>query len=83
VETRPLSPLDAGPAGDDGDYTRSRRPFAVVVEPLADTTTHAGKLIMTVFAGIAEFDAILSGNAPVLDARWPYGVGFTSDALES
>ena len=25
-------------------------------EPWADTTTHAGKMIMTVFAGIAEFE---------------------------
>src|SRR6201993_5604753 len=25
-------------------------------EPWADTTTHAGKMIMTIFAGIAEFE---------------------------
>jgi DNA invertase Pin-like site-specific DNA recombinase len=30
--------------------------FRSLSEPWADTTTHAGKLIMTVFAGIAEFE---------------------------
>lgn len=30
--------------------------FQSVSEPWADTTTHAGKMIMTVFAGIAEFE---------------------------
>jgi DNA invertase Pin-like site-specific DNA recombinase len=30
--------------------------FHLLSEPWADTTTHAGKLIMTVFAGIAEFE---------------------------
>jgi DNA invertase Pin-like site-specific DNA recombinase len=30
--------------------------FQSLSEPWADTTTHAGKLIMTVFAGIAEFE---------------------------
>jgi len=30
--------------------------FRSLSETLADTTTHAGKLIMTVFAGIAEFE---------------------------
>lgn len=29
--------------------------FCSLSEPWADTTTHAGKMIMTVFAGIAEF----------------------------
>jgi len=29
--------------------------FQSLSEPWADTTTHAGKMIMTVFAGIAEF----------------------------
>src|SRR5246127_2103539 len=28
-------------------------------EPWADTTTHAGKMIMTIFAGIAEFERAL------------------------
>lgn len=30
--------------------------FLSLAEPWADTTNHAGKLIMTVFAGIAEFE---------------------------
>jgi len=30
--------------------------FRSLSEPWANTTTHAGKLIMTVFAGIAEFE---------------------------
>lgn len=30
--------------------------FLSLGEPWADTTTHAGKMIMTVFAGIAEFE---------------------------
>src|SRR3954470_16673361 len=30
--------------------------FLSVSEPWADTTTHAGKMIMTIFAGIAEFE---------------------------
>lgn len=30
--------------------------FPCLSEPWADTTTHAGKMIMTIFAGIAEFE---------------------------
>jgi DNA invertase Pin-like site-specific DNA recombinase len=30
--------------------------FQSVSEPWANTTTHAGKMIMTIFAGIAEFE---------------------------
>jgi DNA invertase Pin-like site-specific DNA recombinase len=30
--------------------------FRSLSEPWADTTTHAGKMIMTVFAGIGEFE---------------------------
>ena len=30
--------------------------FQPISEPWADTTTHAGKMIMTIFAGIAEFE---------------------------
>ena len=30
--------------------------FRSLSEPWADTTTHAGKMILTVFAGIAEFE---------------------------
>ena len=30
--------------------------FQSLSEPWANTTTHAGKMIMTIFAGIAEFE---------------------------
>jgi DNA invertase Pin-like site-specific DNA recombinase len=30
--------------------------FKSLSEPWVDTTTHAGKMIMTIFAGIAEFE---------------------------
>ena len=30
--------------------------FLSLAEPWADTTTHSGKMIMTIFAGIAEFE---------------------------
>ena len=30
--------------------------FRSISEPWADTTTHAGKMIMTIFSGIAEFE---------------------------
>jgi DNA invertase Pin-like site-specific DNA recombinase len=30
--------------------------FQSISEPWANTTTHAGKMIMTIFAGIAEFE---------------------------
>jgi DNA invertase Pin-like site-specific DNA recombinase len=33
--------------------------FRSLSEPWADTTTHAGKMIMTIFAGIAEFERAL------------------------
>jgi DNA invertase Pin-like site-specific DNA recombinase len=33
--------------------------FRSLSEPWADTTTHAGKLMMTIFAGIAEFERAL------------------------
>jgi len=35
---------------------RADASFQSLTEPWADTTTHAGKMIMTVFAGIAEFE---------------------------
>ena len=33
--------------------------FRSLLEPWADTTSHAGKLMMTIFAGIAEFERAL------------------------
>jgi DNA invertase Pin-like site-specific DNA recombinase len=54
--------------------------FRSLSEPWANTTTHAGKLIMTVFAGIAECER---GNVPARAGKRPDGEGFTSDALES
>src|SRR5664279_2379264 len=46
--------------------------FQSISEPWADTTTHAGKMIMTIFAGIADYAerAIMqSHNAEM--AMWP------------
>ncbi len=37
--------------------------FQPISEPWADTTTHAGKMIMTIFAGIAESSAGAPGPA--------------------
>ena len=34
--------------------------FQSISEPWADTTTHSGKMIMTIFAGIAEFERDLN-----------------------
>lgn len=47
-------------------------------EPWADTTTHAGKMIMTVFAGIAEFERelIRERTAAGRDAARSRGVRF-------
>ena len=39
-------------------------------EPWADTTSPAGRMVLTVFAGIAEFERELSMSAPVPGA-WP------------
>ncbi len=36
--------------------SNARARFQSISEPWADTTTHAGKMIMTIFAGIAEFE---------------------------
>ena len=40
--------------------------FQSISEPWADTTSHAGKMIMTIFAGIAEFGA--GGEGPRSEA---------------
>ena len=37
----------------------TRAGFRSLSEPWADTTSHAGKLMMTIFAGIAEFERAL------------------------
>lgn len=52
--------------------------FQSLSEPWADTTTHAGKLIMTVFAGIAEFerDLIRERTKAGRDAARDRGVSF-------
>jgi hypothetical protein len=57
--------------------------FQSLSEPWANTATHTGKLIMTVFAGIAEFDATSSGNAPAWVGKQPGGGGLTSGVLEN
>jgi DNA invertase Pin-like site-specific DNA recombinase len=52
--------------------------FQSLSEPWADTTTHAGKMIMTVFAGIAEFerDLIRERTAAGRNAAKQRGVRF-------
>ncbi len=52
--------------------------FQSISEPWADTTTHAGKMIMTVFAGIAEFerDLIRERTGAGRDAAKKRGVQF-------
>jgi DNA invertase Pin-like site-specific DNA recombinase len=39
------------------EITHAGATFRLLSEPWADTTTHAGKMILTVFAGIAKFDS--------------------------
>ena len=49
--------LDDQTGVDAGRGAHSRAvAFRSLSEPWADTTTHAGKMILTVFAGIAEFE---------------------------
>lgn len=52
--------------------------FKSLSEPWANTTTHAGKMIMTVFAGIAEFerDLIRERTAAGRNAAHQRGVLF-------
>jgi len=52
--------------------------FQSLSEPWANTTTHAGKMIMTVFAGIAEFerDLIRERTSAGRDAARQRGVRF-------
>jgi DNA invertase Pin-like site-specific DNA recombinase len=52
--------------------------FQSLSEPWANTTTHAGKMIMTVFAGIAEFerDLIRERTGAGRDAARQRGVRF-------
>jgi DNA invertase Pin-like site-specific DNA recombinase len=53
--------------------------FRSLSEPWADTTTHAGKMIMTIFAGIAddaERDLIRERTSPGREAAQKRGVRF-------
>jgi DNA invertase Pin-like site-specific DNA recombinase len=52
--------------------------FQSLSEPWADTTTHAGKMIMTAFAGITEFerDLIRERTTAGRDAAKSRGVRF-------
>jgi DNA invertase Pin-like site-specific DNA recombinase len=56
----------------------ARGKFQSLSEPWANTTTHAGKMIMTVFAGIAEFerDLIRERTSAGRDAARQRGVRF-------
>jgi hypothetical protein len=53
-------------------------PTDLISEPWADTTSHSGKMIMTVFAGIAEFerDLIRERTAAGREAAKKRGVRF-------
>jgi len=53
--------------------------FQSLSEPWANTTTHAGKLIMTVFAGIAEFERDLIRERT--SAGSSFRKGWMGDAL--
>jgi DNA invertase Pin-like site-specific DNA recombinase len=55
--------------------------FQSLSEPWANTTTHAGKLIMTVFAGIAEFERDLIRERTSAGRKQPGDEAFTLDAL--
>ncbi len=52
--------------------------FCSLGEPWADTTSHAGKMIMTIFAGIAEFerDLIRDRTSTGRDAAMRNGIKF-------
>jgi len=56
LETRPLSAIHPGPLETMEAIREAGGKFQSLSEPWADTTTHAGKMIMTIFAGIAEFE---------------------------
>jgi DNA invertase Pin-like site-specific DNA recombinase len=45
--------------------------FQSLSEPWADTTTHAGKMVMTIFARIAEFERDLIRERTVRGAKQP------------
>ena len=55
------------PAGPSGAH------FQSLSEPWADTTSYVGKFIMTIFAGLAEFERELIRERPV-DAACDLGV---------
>ena len=56
---RPACALNARPAGDRGDPEGGRHRPAQPRGPWADTTSPAGKMVLTVFAGMAEFERAL------------------------
>jgi DNA invertase Pin-like site-specific DNA recombinase len=57
--------------------------FQSLSEPWADTTTHAGKLIMTIFAGIAEFERELirerTGDLQKLERIGCYRINYSDE----
>jgi len=57
--------------------------FQSLSEPWADTTTHAGKMIMTVFAGIAEFERDWYGSGRKLGAMQREREASVSDVHKS
>jgi hypothetical protein len=53
--------------------------FQSISEPWANTTTHVGKMIMTVFAGIAEFERdLIRDNAAIRRKQYHYLLAVTS-----
>ncbi|MFT4059152.1 MAG: recombinase family protein [Legionella sp.] len=56
METGPTSPLPHHLLEFVERIRIAESSFLSISEPWADTTSHAGKIIMTVFAGIAEFE---------------------------
>ena len=50
--------------------------FQSISEPWADTTSHAGKMILTIFAGIAEFERDLIRTGAGREAAKKRGVQF-------
>ncbi len=52
-------PIDGRPSGDRGAINEAGADLRSLAEPWADTTTPAGRMVLTVFAGMAEFERSL------------------------
>ncbi len=56
---RPPRAIDGRPSGDRGAIKEAGAGLRSLAEPWADTTTPAGRMVLTVFAGIADFERSL------------------------